>query len=72
MQLTQMGGGGTEMTAANVVPKALPLSQRLELQREIWYHGPISRKEAECLLKQVSREFAQLQKKMWSWKQIIP
>lgn len=30
--------------------KPLPLSQRLQLQKEPWFHGAISRKEAEGLL----------------------
>ncbi|KAK7012351.1 sporulation-specific csd4-like protein [Halocaridina rubra] len=30
--------------------KPLPLNQRLQLQREPWFHGAISRKEAEVLL----------------------
>ncbi|XP_042213107.1 SHC-transforming protein 1-like isoform X2 [Homarus americanus] len=32
--------------------KPLPLNQRLQLQREPWFHGAISRKEAELLLLQ--------------------
>lgn len=31
-----------------------PASQRVQLQREIWFHGPVSRQEAETLLTRVS------------------
>ena len=43
-----VGGGAVGMTN-----KSLPLNQRLQLQREPWFHGAISRKEAEMLLRQV-------------------
>ncbi|XP_018009757.1 serine-rich adhesin for platelets isoform X2 [Hyalella azteca] len=33
-------------------PKSLSLQQRLQLAQELWYHGPINRKQAEDLLKQ--------------------
>ncbi|KAB7501322.1 SHC-transforming-like protein 1 [Armadillidium nasatum] len=56
MQLTQLSSHTDSMssntTTTGTTTKPLPLAQRLELQREIWYHGPISRKEAESLLKQ--------------------
>ncbi|KAK3855154.1 hypothetical protein Pcinc_038425, partial [Petrolisthes cinctipes] len=67
MQLSQLSGGGTGAvggasgatgvssggTVGGVsVGKPLPLNQRLQLQREPWYHGPISRKEAEMLMVQ--------------------
>ncbi|KAG0710844.1 SHC-transforming protein 1 [Chionoecetes opilio] len=42
-----VGGGAVGMTN-----KPLPLNQRLQLQREPWFHGAISRKEAEMLLRQ--------------------
>jgi hypothetical protein len=31
-----------------------PASQRVQLQREVWFHGPVSRQEAETLLTRVS------------------
>ncbi|KAK8727568.1 hypothetical protein OTU49_009625 [Cherax quadricarinatus] len=53
------GVGGLTAGAVNVVggvvagtTKPLPLNQRLQLQREPWFHGAISRKEAEMLLLQ--------------------
>ncbi|KAK4315659.1 hypothetical protein Pmani_013122 [Petrolisthes manimaculis] len=67
MQLSQLSGSGTGAvggasgatgvssggTVGGVsVGKPLPLNQRLQLQREPWYHGPISRKEAEMLMVQ--------------------
>ena len=48
MQLNQMGGTN----------KSLPLTQRLDLQKEIWFHGPVSRRDAELLLKNVSFSFS--------------
>lgn len=54
--------GGAGAVASGTVPssgavggntKPLPLNQRLQLQREPWFHGAISRKEAEMLLVQV-------------------
>nr|XP_027239563.1 SHC-transforming protein 1-like [Penaeus vannamei] len=53
--------GGAGAVASGTVPssgavggntKPLPLNQRLQLQREPWFHGAISRKEAEMLLVQ--------------------
>ncbi|XP_047476533.1 SHC-transforming protein 1-like [Penaeus chinensis] len=53
--------GGAGAVASGTVPssgavggntKPLPLNQRLQLQREPWFHGAISRKEAEMLLLQ--------------------
>ncbi|KAJ9576420.1 hypothetical protein L9F63_006715, partial [Diploptera punctata] len=29
---------------------AMPAAQRVQLQREVWFHGPVSRQEAETLL----------------------
>ncbi|XP_069180330.1 SHC-transforming protein 2 isoform X1 [Procambarus clarkii] len=43
-----VGAGG----AVGGTTKPLPLNQRLQLQREPWFHGAISRKEAELLLLQ--------------------
>jgi hypothetical protein len=34
-----------------------PASQRVQLQREVWFHGPVSRQEAEALLTRVSSVF---------------
>uniref|UniRef100_A0A6A7FRM1 Serine-rich adhesin for platelets-like isoform X1 n=2 Tax=Hirondellea gigas TaxID=1518452 RepID=A0A6A7FRM1_9CRUS len=33
-------------------PKCLSVQQRMQLAQELWYHGPITRKQAEDLLKQ--------------------
>ncbi|XP_050701942.1 SHC-transforming protein 1-like [Eriocheir sinensis] len=68
MQLSQLSGGvgspgGGGAAAAGAIGtvaggavggtnKPLPLNQRLQLQREAWFHGAISRKEAEMLLLQ--------------------
>lgn len=49
-----VGGTGTVTGGAvGMTNKPLPLNQRLQLQREPWFHGAISRKEAEMLLRQV-------------------
>ncbi|PSN41290.1 SHC-transforming protein 1 [Blattella germanica] len=32
---------------------AMPAAQRVQLQREVWFHGPVSRQEAETLLTRV-------------------
>lgn len=44
--------GVTTIGALGGTTKPLPLNQRLQLQREPWFHGAISRKEAEMLLLQ--------------------
>ncbi|CAL4183308.1 unnamed protein product, partial [Meganyctiphanes norvegica] len=47
--------GAVPATQAGGVPatvKTLPMSQRIQLQREPWFHGVISRREAEQLLLQ--------------------
>ena len=48
MQLGQIDG-----TELNLRPPGGP-DPRVALVQELWYHGPISRKEAECILKNVS------------------
>lgn len=72
MQLSQLSGsvgsptsggaaaaGGTVTVTGGAIggtSKSLPLNQRLQLQREPWFHGAISRKEAEMLLLQVGMD----------------
>lgn len=48
------GPGAVPTTGAGGGPpnKTLPMSQRIQLQREPWFHGVISRREAEQLLLQ--------------------
>ena len=43
----------SQLEPAAAVPKCLSVQQRMQLAQELWYHGPITRKQAEDLLKQV-------------------
>jgi hypothetical protein len=49
---TQPPGGGMAGLLASSASKADSL--RIQLSREEWFHGPISRKDAESLLKNVT------------------
>ena len=48
---TQPPGGGM---AGLIASASKADSMRLQLSREEWFHGPISRKDSESLLKNVS------------------
>lgn len=50
-------GGVTTVGALGGTTKPLPRNQQLQLQREPWFHGAISRKEAEMLLLQVKYSY---------------
>ncbi len=50
----QQRGGAMSKTMTNKTPSARAASHETQLSQEIWFHGPVSRKEAEDLLKHVS------------------